>query len=334
MTFKPFVLLCSCVSVFTWMLAKADSPGFRLVRQDGTDQINPIRSNLNMKWSHGAYIAMDWTAAQPPVFYTVDRDGAWTETARFQNPEPTRFYTSTYDRQSNGTIVFSGQTESAPRVVSPYLAWTSADGKVQRMVRTDNYFAYELAVAPDDTIWTLGYEMVNLDPNDPAVKEAHVLRHFDEKGNLIASAFPQSQFDSYGRFRISQGLLAVTGDRLGWYGPRFGKAAYIEISFLTMTMKEYPGASSNVPKDDDAGALAMTNSGVVSVSVGGGSPRARRIFILDRTSSTWVPVSVPPAAGLKITPGLIGNDGDNLVFRDGGGAGFFSVLQQDRNSNF
>ena len=328
MTIKRFVLLFSCVSIFSWIVAKADAPGIHLVRQGGTNQINPIDEQLSrgMKWSHGAYLFLDEIGGKPPAFYSLDRDGTWTNTAQFQDSEAAQFYSFDYDRETSGTIVFSGETETRPRVVSPFLAWTSADGQVQRMVRTGDYFPYEVAAAPDDTIWTLGLEMVNLDDNDPAVnQEAHILRHFDGKGNLIASAFPQSRFNRSQRFRLTHGLLVATRDRLGWYGPRSGKAAYSEIFLNTMTMKDYPGASGNSSKSELAVGLAMTNSGASSVSVQDQSPGRRTTYVLDRTSSTWVAVTVPAMGGFKFTPNLIGSDGDNLVFKYGREAGFFSV---------
>lgn len=222
---------------------------------------------------------------------------------------------------------FSLATETAPRVLSPFLAWTSADGKIQRLLHSDHYFPYQVAVAPDDTVWTLGYEMVNLDHNDPAVnKEAHALRHFDSAGNLIGSAFPQSQFNRYQRFCVNHGLLIATRDRLGWYGSREAKATYTEISLDTMSMKEYPGVSSDSKYPPTVG-LAVTNNGVAAVSIQDKSPGARTNYVLDRASSRWGPVSVPPMGGFKFTPILIGSDEDNLVFQYGHEAGFFSVLQ-------
>lgn len=330
MSFKRFVLFFSCVSIFTGIIAKVDARDVHLVRQGDTDQINPIDEQLSrgMKWSHGAYFFMDETGGKPPTFYSLDRDGTWTNTAHFENSQPFQFYSFDYDRENDGTIVFSGETETAPRVVSPFLAWTSADGQIQRMVRTGYYFPYEVAVAPDDTIWTLGYEMVNLDEKDPAVnQEAHVLRHFDRAGNLIASAFPQSRFKRSQRFRLANGLLVATRDRLGWYGRQGGESAYTEISLDTMTMKAYPGAVSNSSKSELAVGLAITNSGDTSVSVQDHSAGARTNYVLDRASSKWVPVSVPPMGGFEFAPILIGSDGDNLVFKYGREAGFFSVSQ-------
>ncbi len=150
MTLKRFVLLSSCITVLTWIVAKADVPGIHLVRQGGTDQINPIDEpfRLGMKWSHGAYLFMDEVQGQPPVFYTLDRNGTWTDTAHFENPEPTDFGVFSFDREADGTIVFSGQTSTAPRVVSPFLAWTSVDGQTQRMIRTEPYFPKKVRSRP------------------------------------------------------------------------------------------------------------------------------------------------------------------------------------------
>ncbi len=157
-------------------------------------------------------------------------------------------------------------------------------------------------------------------------KEAPVLWHFDSTGNLIGSAFPQSQFNRYERFRLTEGLLVATRDRLGWYGPRQEKAAYTEISLATMTMKEYPGVPKG-SKWDFAVGLAVTNNGVASVSIHDRSPGNRTNYVLDRASASWLPVSVPLMGGFKFTPILIGSDGDNLVFKYGSEAGFFSVLR-------
>jgi hypothetical protein len=105
-------------------------------------------------------------------------------------------------------------------------------------MRTGLYVAFQVAVAPDDTIWTLGYQCINKSVDDSAVdQEAKVLRHFDKAGNLIGSAFPQSQFSRRERRAINRGLLAATKDRLGWYGPMNGKATYREISPDTMAIR-------------------------------------------------------------------------------------------------
>ena len=223
---KRLVLSSLCIAALTWIAAKADVAGIRLLPLGGTSDINAIDEQLHrrMKWSHGAYFVMDEIAGQPTVFYSLDRNGIWTHTVHFQNPEPAQFGVFGYDRESDGTIVFSGETWTAPRVASPFLAWTSADGQTQPMMRTEPYFPYEVSVTPDGSIWTLGFEIINLNPKDPAVnEEAHVLRHFDRAASLIGSAFPQSRFDHYQQGRLDRGLLVVNRDRLGWYRNSFQK---------------------------------------------------------------------------------------------------------------
>ncbi len=76
--------------------------------------------------------------------------------------------------------------------------------------------------------------------------------------------------------------------------------------------------------------LAVTNSGVVSVSVdeieddshdGPNELRSRSCFFEVGTGQR------PSMNGFKFTPILIGSDGDNLVFKYGREARFFSVVQ-------
>ena len=161
-SFKRFAFLFSYISIWARSVARAEAPGLHLVRQASNDHLNPIDEQLRqaMKWSHGGYVLMDRGGGRPPVFYTLDRDGNLTDTAQFQNPEPTRFASYSYDRQSNGTVVFSGATYTDPHVLSPFLAWTSSNGKIQRLLHLEHYLPSQVAVAPDNTIWTLGFEMV------------------------------------------------------------------------------------------------------------------------------------------------------------------------------
>jgi len=326
---RLFSLLASVLIARTFGFAADQVPRFELVRQGGAESINSVGDQLGRftKWAHGAYVVMDWMGGQGPLFYTHDRDGLRTQTAKIQNPDSGYIYVFGYDRESNGSIVFTGQIETAYRVESPFLGWTSSDGQNQKLLRTGNYFPYEVAVAPDDSIWTLGYEMVNLNPEDPAVnRDANVLRHFDRNGNLISSALPQSQFDSYQLHRITTGLLIASQDRVGWYGPRGKNAIYTEVALGSMVKADFPGAgpagSAGLPV-----SVAFGNGNLPVVSVQENSARARTIYALDRSRATWMPLDVPPMGGFKFTPNLAGGDGTQLVFKYGREAGFFSVHQ-------
>src|SRR3954454_11792762 len=124
-------------------------PHFNLVRQGGPQSINSVGDQLARftKWAHGAYLVMDWVSGQGPLFYTHDKDGVRTQTAKVKNPDSGCMYVFGYDRQSNGSIVFTGQIEAAYRVESPFLGWTSSDGRNQKILHTGDYFPYQIAVA-------------------------------------------------------------------------------------------------------------------------------------------------------------------------------------------
>ena len=70
-------------------------------------------------------------------------------------------------------------------------------------------------------------------------------------------------------------------------------------------------------------SLAVTNLGVTSVSIKQSGTRTN--YVLDRNTSTWLPVSVPPMGGYNFPPKLIGSDGASLVFKYGSEAGFFTL---------
>jgi hypothetical protein len=110
------LLLFLCFACLFVCCLAADPPAFRVVREGGVDQMNPIDAQLRrgMDWRHGAFTVVDGIGGGSPVFYSLDREGKLTDTAAFRNPEPTRMYHFSYDRQTDGTIVFSGQTETVP----------------------------------------------------------------------------------------------------------------------------------------------------------------------------------------------------------------------------
>lgn len=325
---KRLGMLLVEVAAFGGIVVAADAPGIHLVRDGGTDQIDPLNNQLRrgLNWSHGAYIFEDNLAGEPPMFYTLDRDGTWVHTARFEYSGAGRFLVYAFDRMSDGTVMFAGGIETAPRAVSPFIAWISSDGHLQGMTPTGDYLPRTLAVGPDDTIWTLGYEVDQSDPDWQIKKEANVLRHFDRSGKLIGSEFPYSEFrHSTNSLASSVGRLAVSRDRIGWYGGIGSKSVYVEIALPSLSIKAYPGAPTKAVKTGLAVGFAISSSGVASVSIENDLPSARTNYILDRPASKWVPVEVPPMGGFKFAPILIGSDEEDLVFQYAREAQFYRV---------
>lgn len=317
MSLKRWLFTFSAVFALAWISTGADAPGIRLVRESGSDTLHGIADPTHgaMKWSHGAFLYKE-SGTYPPAFYTLDREGNWIYSATFRGPNGAHVSSYDYDRGTDGSIVLSGAYSSDQGAV-PFLAWSSADGKTQRLVPTTPYFPYMLSVAPDGTVWTIGYEMINWDSKAPGLDpEAGVLRHFDASGGLLGSALPRSRFKTpYESFRLASGLLVAKGDRLGWYAPREGSGQYVEVSTATMAVQSYPGLQPTPSRCDMAVGLAVSDSGVVTVQIEDRSPLARTTYSFDRATSKWVPLQVPAIGGYNFTPRLVGSDGESRVFQ-------------------
>jgi len=328
MSTKSVGLLAFCVIGTMAAGGKEDSPPFRFVRDGGTERLDSTNGQFRagLRWSHGAYFFADRVLGQPPVFYTIDRSGNLIGSARFGYSGHELFYSGSFDRMSNGSFVFAGMTETSPRIVSPFLGWTSAGGQEQHMRQTGKYLIYSLAVAPDDTIWTLGHEAETTNPDWQVDQNANVLRHFDSSGQLLNSAIPLSDFERLqGSKGFANGLLAVSSDNIGWYKCIGGRAAYIEISSKDFSVKTYPGVSARPDNFDLPIGLAIAKHGFAAVSIQHQSPARHASYILDPQSGTWAAAEVPKLGALRYAPRLIGSDSEDLVFLAGHESAFFRI---------
>jgi hypothetical protein len=326
MSLKRCALAFLVVFAFACVSFEADAPGIQLVRESGSDTLHGIADPTHgaIKWSHGAFLYGEF-GTYPPAVYTLDREGNWISSATVRAPNGAQVWSHDYDRGTDGSIVLSGQYSSDQGAV-PFIAWISADGKTQRLVPTTPYFPNMLSVAPDGTVWTIGHEMINWDTKAPGLDpEAGVLRHFDATGKLLGSALPQSRFKTrHEQFRLASGLLVAKSDRLGWFAPREENGQYIEISTATMAVQSYPGLPAP-SRYDRADALALSDSGMVTLQIEDRSPLARATYSFDRATSKWVPLRVPAIGGYNCTPILTGTDGESLVFQYAQSVAFFRV---------
>jgi hypothetical protein len=272
------------------------------------------------KWSHGAFVLLSKADPAAPSFYTLDRNGRAASSAVFRIPGASRVWAEDYDRGTDGTIVLCGGSYSADGRLAPFIGWISPDGQSSRIISTAPYSPTQVAWAPDGTIWTVGSEwMDGINPN------ANVMRHFSASGTLIASGEARSKFNS-NPLRLAYGYLVAARDRIGWYAPTRGDrtGVYLEVAPDFSAITRYPG----IPVGGAAGqgyveSLACTDAGNVFLAF---RPAGKKsiTYTLDRTTRGWVAVAVPPLNGSS-APLLVGNDGEQLVFRGRGVLGFFEV---------
>lgn len=294
--------------------------------RQASSQLDPIvdRTHGPLKWSHGGYLYLNFPGGNlPPTIYTLDRGGQLISQFTLHVPEAERYWVPDWDRQEDGTIALVGGVWSASGKQSPLLAIVPLNGASVRLIRTAPYRPYMLSIAPDGTLWTLGFEFSKNDPTDPArTSSAGILRHFDAAGRLLASAGPQSDYLQNGSALedgLQSGFLVAQRDRVGWYSPRnqLGPPRLVEISLPSMQPHAYAGVK--LPDGNPrtmAFGFALTDSLNAFLCIQQPSAHARTTYTLDRPSDTWAPISVPLEAGSKRSPELIGSDGEEIVFYD------------------
>jgi len=272
-----------------------------------------------MKWRYGAFLYADTPPASlPPTFHVLGNDGALISSATLSVPEAGSYWLADFDRSPDGTILFAGGSYSSAGEAVPLLVWISPDGQRQRVVSTAPYFPYSVSVAPDGTVWTLGYEMIDhttkapgLDPN------AGVLRHFDRSGKLVQSVFPQAGFRTRKQLaRITFGRIFATADRLYWFTAGSDEVSYAEISTSTFSQETYPG----VPVSSGQGiynqlrqiqGVTVTDNGTVYLSLWG----YPATYVRDSGTKQWFPLQLTSGSKMLGKPRLIGANGNEVLFQ-------------------
>ncbi len=154
------------------------------------------------------------------------------------------------------------------------IGWLSADGRVERILRTDAYAPSHVSFAPDGTLWAQG----------PA-GGLDLLAHYDATGTLIDKwEIPGEDGGNFGWLLLSS--LFPIEDRVGIIMDR--KRLWVEIAPDGTPIGQWP-----TPGGHDVTGAAMTADGDVYVAVsvadpaGEDAPGQRSIFRLDRSDGEW-----------------------------------------------
>ncbi len=174
-------------------------------------------------------------------------------------------------------------------------------------------------MAPDGSIWMKGVEYLPVE-RKPSKTQNGILRHFDKSAKPIASFLPQSGFTPRELFGgIDQ--LAVNSTRAGWYNGG-GATLYFEVT--GDRVERYPVVQRNASEGDKIPGVAVQSyqiSGLtitdddsvfVTSSINGRDPK---VFTLNRSSRSWLPVTLPEDGSPPLTNWLLGGSGNVLVFK-------------------
>lgn len=179
-------------------------------------------------WSGGSLVLVSDARSSAPVFRAFDRNGQQIGELTFTLPGASliNIYSGVFARGFDGSFAISGSAYTADSRGTAFLAWVSAGGRRQTVIRTPPFIADAVTMAHDGTIWAAGFEHGKMHSGD-----YDVIRRFDRSGKLIGSAIPRSSLPVVDHKRFVEpavySYLASSRDRVGWYSEAAG--IYIAI---------------------------------------------------------------------------------------------------------
>jgi hypothetical protein len=262
------------------------------------------------KWSGDVLIAVEGDRSVSPLVYAFGPDGRELSRIEFTLPGARLVGIDDTAHGSDGTIALCGFAIDATGRFGNYLALISADGKRQKVIRTDPYLAQAVTITRDGTVWTQGVEVTPVGRNVSAT-DAGVIRHFDSSGKMLGSYLSQSQL-SCAEMTLGLDNFTSSLSRVGWY--QGGGHYYFEVT-LDGILQQYPVVPRGGPRESVSG-LAITDNDDVYVAMRR-TAGVTELFRLQRDKGIWLPVRLRRSVSDEPESSnvLLGAYGEKLVFR-------------------
>ncbi len=247
----------------------------------------------------GAIVVAEGDMAEPGVLSVYGANGNLLSQVPLKIPGASRVVVYDYSRASTGILVACGFAESPGVQRAPYLTWFSADGSSQKVIRTEPYYPFLCAGAPDGSLWTVGLEMNANLQEKPEHRESPVLRRFAPDGRQLGAWLPRSSFP--GSAELVRGFLVASNNKAGWlrWSAESGlEGVYAEITpegeITSFPLKQVPGFKAGIGAFS---GMALTADGDALVAaVPADKTEATAVLWLDRSKAEWRRVSVPVAS--------------------------------------
>jgi len=263
-------------------------------------------------WSGGTLLALENDSTPSPSIKVFGRDGQQLTNLVLTIPQAEVIAVRGFARGDSGLVVACGRAIDGQGRQVAFLALFPPNAGALTVVALKDYYAELPAIAPDGTIWTVGYE--------PARQsKADIIRHFDVNGKIVGSLIPADTFASVLVLADAHNQFAASANRLAFFAPSAGR--YIELSLdgkVTADIK-----TGALGQREKVYSFALTNEGRAFFTTQDPTPpRHRNLYLLDTRSGQLTAIAMP--GGLIE---LHGADGSNLVGRTGDGRefAFFSV---------
>ncbi len=234
--------------------------------------------------------------------------------SRFSLPDASQTSIADIAVSPAGALVLAGGARNADGQVANFLAWLSAAGAVERIVRTSPFLPLRICVTEDGSVWAAGRELDA--ERQKEIRNHPVLRRYDPEGRLTQSLLPREMFEVSDHPAHGGSTLTCGSDRIGFYSQRAN--AWIEVSPDGELLGRWRGVA--LDQATKAAGIGMTSDEAVYAAVhvsrpGSAEPRAA-LFQLDRSTGRWLSVSlesVLPSDPLSQYATIVGTDGTSLV---------------------
>ena len=209
------------------------------------------------------------------------------------------------DFDQDGSAAVGATALGGPSGFQSGILLVDRDGRDIRFIDTGRYIPAHVAIAPDRSIWTLGWQRDASNPRIADRQDNLIVRHFSADGKELKGCLPRSSFPA-GLEPGTSGTgvrVEVTKDRVGilaYSGTSSLNAEWVELDWDGNLLDR--SRTDNVLPHAVALAVFTADNHVYLAESNG------EVYKLDSVSHTWKTIPKHGAGS------LMGADGDSLVF--------------------
>jgi hypothetical protein len=234
-------------------------------------------------------------------------DGSFVFNKNIEVPDGSHPVVRDVDVDTDGSVVVAVTALGGPSRFVLGILRLDRTGRQTDFINTRRYYPASIAIAPDHSLWTLGWQMTVDNPPYADRQDYMIVRHFSADGKEVKACLPRSSFPAgLEPGAAGPGNIAVTSDRVGvvaYSGDTGSHGEWIELDLNGHPIDRL--RIDNIAKGNVAlGAFSADDHVYLQ------GPRGET-YTIDAASHSWR--SVATQRGL-----LLGADGINLVYRKDG----------------
>jgi hypothetical protein len=241
--------------------------------------------------------------------YSPDGNLAYQKT--LQVPGGSQPVVRDVDFDADGNAAVATSAEGGPSGFLSGILLLDHTGGDTGFINTDRYVPARIAIAPDSSIWALGWQH-DAQSARPDRQGYMIVRHFSADGKELKAHLPRSSFPP-GLEPGADGPevhIEVTNDRVGilaFSGETGATAEWVELDLNGNLLGRY--------RTDDAPLALALAAFTADDHVYLAGPKFGELYTLDHASHNWK-LTPQQVAGM-----LMGADGNSLVYKVGKNVG-------------